>query len=94
MPPGLLQWATPTAGGLLALVVLAIVFGFLVPVGTVKRELSEISKRCANAEATAELHAKRADRLAELLAELMPYARNVDELLKELRRRIEREAGP
>jgi hypothetical protein len=92
MPPGLAAWAPPTATGLLALLVISIIFGWLVPVSTLKRELAEAEKRAERDKQTIDTLQKRGDMLADMLREMIPYARNADQLMQELRRRLDREA--
>lgn len=91
MPPGLLGWAQPTTAGLLAIFVILTAIGWLVPAKTLRRELAAKDKHIEVLRETVEALQARGDLLAELQRELIPYARNVDTLITELRRRTDAE---
>jgi hypothetical protein len=67
----LIPWTAPTAYGLLGLAVLLVLFGFLVPIRQVRRELQREREIAEHYRRTAEAQDARADRLMELLGEAL-----------------------
>ena len=96
--PKMLPWeeishfVTPGLGGLLTLVVLLILTGKLVPVSSLRREIAAERRRTEDALTLLKLSQERSDKLTTSLQEMLPYVRNSDSVLQELRRHIER--GP
>lgn len=67
----LIPWVQPTAYGLLGLAVLLVLFGFLVPLRQVRRELQREREIAEYYRAAAEASDVRADKLADLLADAL-----------------------
>lgn len=67
----IIPWTAPTAYGLLGLAVLLVLFGFLVPIRQVRRELQREREIAEHYRRTAEAQDARADRLMELLGEAL-----------------------
>lgn len=88
--PEVAQFATPSLGGLLALVVVLVLTGRLVPLSTLRREVRAEQSRTDDYKAAAEAANARADKTMDHLRELMPYARNVDVVMRALQAAHER----
>lgn len=67
----LIPWVQPTAYGLLGLAVLLVLFGFLVPLRQVRRELQREREIAEYYRAAAEANDARADKLADILADVV-----------------------
>jgi hypothetical protein len=80
----------PTLGGLLGLVVLAVLTGRLVPVATLLRELESADRRAEDYKAAAEAAGLRADKQAEQLDLLLTSMRASEQALLALRTLAER----
>lgn len=78
--------ATPSLGGLLALVVILLLTGRIVPLSTLIRAVDAERRRSEDLRAALEAAHARADTLARYQLELLPYARNSAEILDQLRR--------
>lgn len=76
MPEQLLHWIQPTAYGLLGLVVLLVLFGWLVPVRQLNRELRREREVSDQLQEALDAANARADRYAVALAELAPLIRD------------------
>lgn len=85
---------TPSLGGLLALVVVLLLTGRIVPVATLTREVEAEQRRCADIAAARDAADARADKLAAYLQELLPYARTADALIGEMRRAVDAPPSP
>lgn len=77
MPEHLLTWVQPTLSGLLALAVLLVLFGFLIPHRQVRRELQREKERGDEYKAAWQAADSRADTLAATLSELVPLVRDI-----------------
>ena len=67
----LIPWVQPTAYGLLGLAVLLVLFGFLVPLRQVRRELQREREIAEYYRQAAEASDARADKLADILADAL-----------------------
>lgn len=76
-------------GGLVVIAVLLVMTGRLVPVTTLTRHLEQANQRAEDLRAARDAADARADRLADYLHQLMPYARVTGELVTEMRRAVE-----
>lgn len=88
----LAPFVQPSLAALLAMVVVLLLTGRLVPVSTLTREVEAEQRRCDDLKAARDAADARADRLAAYVHELLPYARTADALIGEMRRAVE--AGP
>lgn len=69
----LVPWAEPTAYGLLGLAVLLVLFGFLVPLRWVNRQLNREREIAEYYRKAAEASDARADKLADMLADQLKH---------------------
>jgi hypothetical protein len=65
----IIPWTAPTAYGLLGLAVMLVLFGFLVPIRQVRRELQREREIAEYYRKAAEASDARADKLADILAD-------------------------
>lgn len=76
----------PSLAVLLALVVLLLLTGKLVPISTLTREIEQERRRADDLAAARDAAEARADRLADYVHQLLPYAHVTGELIGEMRR--------
>lgn len=86
MLAGLEPLVTPSLAGLLTLVILLILTGRLVPLGTHTREIAAANRRADDYKAAGEADRARADKLADSLSEMLPYMKTANAIIEELRR--------
>lgn len=79
----LTQWATPSLGGILAIGILLILTGKLIPVSTLEREVEQERRRADYLEKANEKQTEQLDRLIETL-------RTTEAALDALKRAAER----
>jgi hypothetical protein len=84
----------PSLAALLALVVLLVLTGRLVPLSTIRRELEAERQRAADIKAAHDAMKEVASKQAEQLQLIVPYAQVADQVLTELRRRSEQREPP
>jgi hypothetical protein len=89
VPAELLQWATPSLGGLCALFVVLVFAGKLVPRSTLQRERELLERRCDDYKAASEAAAARADKLADQQQQLIEHAKTTLAVLQALQRAAE-----
>jgi hypothetical protein len=91
----------PSLAALLALCVVLVVSGRLVPVATVRRLLEaerrfgeQQKERAEELKVAGEAKDLRADALVRAVEELLPYARTADELVELLKREVDQGRTP
>lgn len=79
----------PSLAALLALVVVALLTGRLVPKATADERVAAEQRRFADITRRAEAAEQRADRLSEYVHALLPHAEVATLVLREMRRAVE-----
>lgn len=78
----------PSLAVLLALVVLLLLTGKLVPERTLNREIEQERRRADDLAAARDAAEARADRLVDYVHQLLPHAQVTGELIREMRRAL------
>lgn len=84
----LAPFVQPSLAVLLALVVVLLLTGRIVPVSTLTREVAAEQRRCDDIAAARDAERARADKLTEYIHQLLPYAHVTGELIGEMRRAL------